>query len=97
MTSFTQHRLSLHPAAAPLDALWLPVGALVCGVLSAAAVLSPVQWTGLQALSLGVVSAAAVALGYAAVSRQERGQALAMTGVALGAAGLMGTVAACVL
>jgi len=73
------------------------VAALVCGLLSAAAVLSPVQWTGGQALATGVLNTAAVVLGYLAVARQERGQALAMAGVALGATGLMGTAAACLL
>ena len=70
----------------PPDPLWLPLAALVCGLLSVAALL-----TGLQTIAAGALMVAAVAIGCIAVARQERGQALAMAGVALGAVGLMGT------
>lgn len=88
MTYLTAHTPSIRPAAARLDSLWLPVAALVCGLLSAAAVFGPTHWATTSALTT-----AAVALGCMAVARQERGQGLAMAGVALGAAGLMGATA----
>ena len=81
------------PSARPSDPLWLPVAALVCGLLSAAALFGPTPWTGLQAITTGLLIVGAVALGCIAVARQERGQALAITGVALGAIGLMGATA----
>ena len=81
------------PRTRPLDPLWLPVAALVCGLLSAAALFGPAPWSGLQALAAGPLIVAAIALGCIALSRQERGQVLAFTGVAMGAVGLMGATA----
>lgn len=97
--------LSIRPAlprgpqfdAPARDPLWLPVVALVVGLLAAVAVFSPLPWTGLQRLATTPLAAAAVALGCLAVARQERGQALALAGVVLGAASLMGATAAPVL
>ena len=75
------------------DTLWVPYIALVCGLLSVGSLLSPTPWTGLQTLAAGTLMVAAIAIGCIAVARQERGQALAMAGVALGAVGLMGALA----
>lgn len=87
------------PAAAPhsaqaQDRLWLPVAALVCGFVSATTLLGPAPWSALQTMGSGTLMATAIVLGCIAVARQERGQTLAMAGVALGVAGLMGAIVA---
>lgn len=87
------HHGSPRCSAPALDPLWLPVAALVLGVLAAMAVFAPLPWTGMQRLATSPLAVAAVALGCLAVARQERGQALALAGVVLGAAGLMGAAA----
>lgn len=78
----------------PRDPLWLPLAALACGVLSVAALLGPTPWTALKVACAGTLITSAVALGCIAVARQERGQGLAIAGVALGAIGVMGAIAA---
>lgn len=87
-----------HPAALhtphPQDPLWLPLAALVCGLISVAALLGPTPWTALKAAGAGILITSAVALGCIAVARQERGQGLAIAGVALGAIGVIGAIAA---
>lgn len=80
-----------HSAQAP-DPLWLPVVALACGLLSAAALLAPAPWSARQTLVAGALMAAAIALGFTAMVRQERGQALALAGAALGTLGVMGAM-----
>ena len=87
-------RMPTRPSSRPQDPLWLPLSALVCGLLAAAALLSPTPWSGLQTITAGPLMVAAVAIGCIALARQERGQALDMAGVALGAVGLMGAMAA---
>lgn len=87
-------RMPTRPSYRPQDPLWLPLAALVCGLLATATLFSPMPWSGLQTMAAGPLMVAAVASGCIAVARQERGQALAMTGVALGAIGLMGAMAA---
>lgn len=76
------------------DPLWLPVAALVCGFVSATTLLGPAPWSALQTMGSGTLMATAIVLGCIAVARQERGQTLAMAGVALGVAGLMGAIVA---
>lgn len=87
------------PAATPPSAgapasLALPLTALVCGLLSGATLHMPTPWGALQAAGAGIAMTAAVALGCIAVARHERGQALAMAGVVLGAIAAMGAMAA---
>lgn len=76
------------------EPLWLPVAALVFGLLSTAVLLTPAPWNALQTMGAGTLMATAIVLGCIAVARQEHGQALAMAGVALGVAGLMGAIVA---
>lgn len=81
------------PSAVTPASLALPVAALVCGLLSAATLRMPLPWNALQAAGAGTAMVAAVALGCIAVARHERGQALAITGVVLGAMGAIGSMA----
>ena len=70
------------------------MAALACGVLSISALLGPTPWTALKVAGAGILVTSAVALGCIAVARQDRGQGLAIAGVALGAIGVMGAIAA---
>lgn len=73
----------------PPASLSLPLAALVCGLLSAAMLRTPHPWSALQATGAGITMTAAIALGCIAVARHERGQIWAITGVLLGAMGVM--------
>ena len=74
------------------DPLWLPVVALVFGLVSVMALLAPAPWSARQTLVAGTLRATAIALGCTALARQERGQAIALAGATLGTLGVMGAI-----
>lgn len=79
-------------AANAQDPLWLPVAALVCGLVSAMALCAPAPWSTRHTLVAGTLMATAIVLGCTALARQERGQALALVGATLGTLGVMGAI-----
>lgn len=85
-----------HPgkfAAAPVEGtLWLPVPALVCGLIVALALLDLNGWDRDQFVGGCLFAVAAIVLGGLGLSRQKRGQDLSIAGLVLGVIGLLGAL-----
>ena len=81
-------------ATASDGTLWLPVPALVCGLLAALTLFSPDPWTQDEALGVCLFAAIAIVLGGVGLARQKRGHGMSIAGIALGAIGLLGALGA---
>lgn len=74
--------------------LWLPVPALVCGVVSALSLLNPDPWTQDEVAGVCLFATVAIVLGSVGLARQKRGHGLSIAAVVLGALGLLGALGA---
>lgn len=80
------------PATQTAGTLWLPVPALVCGVVAALSLLSPDDWGRDEILGVGMFSIAALVLGGLGVTRQQRGRGMSIAALVLGGIGLLGAI-----
>lgn len=76
--------------------LWLPVPALICGLLAALALLDAHQWDQDTALGVAMFAIAALVLAGVGLARQTRGRGMSIAGLVLGALGLLGAIGALV-
>lgn len=72
--------------------LWLPVPALVCGLIAVLALLSPEAPDKDQILGIFLFAGVAVVLGSISLSRQKRGKGMAIAGVVLGVIGALAAI-----
>ncbi len=79
-------------AAQAEGTLWLPVPALVCGLIVALGLLDPNDWDMDQVVGAGMFAVAAIVLAGLGLARQKRGQGLSIAGLVLGVIGLLGTI-----
>ncbi|WP_027994817.1 hypothetical protein [Simplicispira psychrophila] len=90
-----QRAVAQHTVAmAAAGTLWLPVLALVCGLLSTLSLFSAAPWTPDQAVGVCLFAAVALLLGGAALARQKRGHDLSIAAVVLGLISLLGALGA---
>lgn len=83
-------------ASEPGGTLWLPVPALVCGVVAALAMLDDTAWDADTVRGLLFLSGVALVLGISGVATQTRGRGMSIAGIVLGAIGLLGALGASV-
>lgn len=81
-------------AARPEGTLWLPVPALICGLLATLASLDASQWDQDTAAGVAMFAIAALVLGGIGLARQTRGRGMSIAGLVLGAIGLLGALSA---
>lgn len=84
-----------HPApstAQPEGTLWLPVPALVCGLIAVLALLDPSDADMDRIVGIGMFAVAAIVLAGLGLARQKRGQGMSIAGLVLGVIGLLGAI-----
>lgn len=69
--------------------LWLPVPALVCGLIPVLGLFAPDDIDTEQALGMLLFATTAVVLGSISLAKQKRGKGMAIAGVVLGGIGLL--------
>ena len=72
--------------------LWLPVPALVCGLIPVLALSDPHGSTHEQVLGMVMFAVAAIALAGVGLARQERGRGMSIVALVLGVIGLLGAI-----
>ena len=84
---------SAHPTPTAADgSMWLPVPALVCGLLPVLGLFAPEELDKEQALGMLLFATTAVVLGSVSLARQKRGKGMAIAGVVLGGIGLLAAI-----
>ena len=81
-----------HTQATTNGSLWLPVPALVCGLIPVLALLAPEEPDKDQVLGTFLFATTAIVLGNISLARQKRGKGVAITGVVLGSIGLLAAI-----
>ena len=84
-----------HPTpstAQPEGTLWLPVPALVCGLIAVLALLDPSDAEMDRIVGTGMFAVAAIVLAGLGLARQKRGQGMSIAGLVLGVIGLLGAI-----
>lgn len=72
--------------------LWLPVPALVCGLIPVLGLLAPEEPDKDQLLGIFLFATTAIVLGSVSLARQKRGKGMAIAGVVLGSIGLLAAI-----
>ena len=81
-----------NPAQQAAGTLWLPVPALICGLIPVISLFDPDAWDRDQILGAGLFSVAALVLGGLGLARQLRGRGMSIAGLVLGGIGLLGAI-----
>ena len=72
--------------------LWLPVPALICGLIPVLGLLAPEEPDKDQVLGIFLFAATAIVFGSISLARQKRGKGIAIAGVVLGGIGLLAAI-----
>lgn len=72
--------------------LWLPVPALICGLIPVISLFDPNDWTKEQITGAVIFAIAALVLAGTGLARQQRGRGLSIAALVLGVIGLLGAI-----
>ena len=72
--------------------LWLPVPALVCGLIPVLGLLAPEEPDQEQLIGIGLFALTALVFGCVSLARQKRGKGMAIAGLVLGGISLLAAI-----
>jgi hypothetical protein len=85
-------KATLQAAEQSQGTLWLPVPALICGLLPVLSMLSPSDWTEDEAMGSAIFAITALVLAGIGLARQQRGRGMSIAALILGVIGLLGAL-----
>lgn len=85
-------RAALQAAEQAQGTLWLPVPALICGLIPVVSLFDPSDWTDEQVLGGVMFAIAALVLSGVGLARQQRGRGMSIAALVLGVVGLLGAI-----
>ena len=72
--------------------LWLPVPALICGLIPALSLFAPQPWTNDEVLGVFMFAIVALVLAGVGLARQQLGRGMSIAALVLGVIGLLGAI-----
>lgn len=85
-------KATLQAAEQAQGTLWLPVPALICGLMTVLALFEPSEWTGEEVKAMVIMAVITFVLAGMSLTQQQRGRGMSIAALVLGVIGLLGAL-----